>query len=86
MTDVVSLRGGPLPTSPAPDDAVVKTLEAWLERARSGQITEIALAGVYRDGDAAGARAGPITAALLGSITLLLYQLTDELSEISEEV
>lgn len=48
MNKVVALRGGPVgPTEPeAPDEEVIKILEEMLERAKTGEISAIALAYV----------------------------------------
>lgn len=46
MNKVVALRGGPAgPTEPeAPDETVIKILEEMLERAKTGEISAVALA------------------------------------------
>lgn len=47
--NVKSLFGGPVPASD-PNEECVKTLERWLDMARSGEIVGVAMAGLCPDG------------------------------------
>lgn len=85
VTEVVSLHGQPIIPPDGGNPHVVALLEVWLDRARAGQLTEIALAGVYLNDDAGSAWAGDISITLLGSVTLLLHKLNAEISETSQE-
>jgi hypothetical protein len=49
MAEVRNLFGGPT-QAPEPPPACVEVLEAWLEKARSGQIVGVLLVGQCRDG------------------------------------
>jgi len=76
MTDVVSLHVA------VPE--VIDTLERWLHRARSGQLREIALAGVYLGGEGCTTFAGAASTALLGGLTLVQNRIAVALDEASE--
>lgn len=45
MADLVPLDAEP------PGEGVVALLEQWLDMARAGRLSSVAIAGVYRDGD-----------------------------------
>lgn len=85
MPDVVSLHGKPIKIPEGGNPHVVKMLEIWLERARAGQITEIALAGVYLDKAAGDAWAGDVSVTLIGSVSLMLHKIKVDLCEASRE-
>jgi hypothetical protein len=50
MTKVISLRGDPLPGSPAPNEVLVEMLTDLLAEAQAGQLIGVAMCGHYREG------------------------------------
>jgi hypothetical protein len=50
MSNVVALRGGPVPEANVPNASAIEILEKLLERARSGDIQSVICAYAFSDG------------------------------------
>lgn len=74
--EIVSLHGDPIYTGES-KESVVKVLEEWLERARSGEIIGVAVAVVYRDGAHGHNIAGSRDSGLIGELFSLAHSALD---------
>lgn len=82
MADVVSIHGGPT-GQPEPSPTCIQVLEEWLEKARSGEIVGVAIAGLCHDSCGCYALAGKVGGySMLGAVDMakadLLTVLRDE--------
>ena len=75
---VVSIKGEPIPEPGKPVPELVEHLEKLLERARSGEVTGVAYAVLYRDDLTSFCPVGRIRRSLLGALTMLQYALCKE--------
>ena len=77
MSNVVGLRGEEIKDDRTPVDSVVEECEALLERAKSGEITGIAIAQHWRDGASGVMLAGELSWGLVGRIEQLKSTVID---------
>lgn len=63
-------------------EGIVETLEDWLERAKAGEVSSVAIAIVNRDGSASTEWSdAPSQVLLIGAVSRLQWRLNQELDE-----
>jgi hypothetical protein len=79
-SNVIALRGGPVPASGVPNPALIGVLEEALSRARTGELQFFAGTGFTHTGDRFVGAAGVVTdlTATIGAITMLGYEIRED--------
>lgn len=86
MSKVVSISGGPIPVE-GPDPEVIAHIEDLMERARRGEIKEIAVAWVSASGRIGNSWQGRTDGfVLMGAISMLNHDYLSSASECSVSV
>lgn len=80
---VVSLNGAEI-IRPGADPDVVRALEDWLERARSGEIVGVAVVGFYRDNASGSQHAGLLSRSMVGQCFSLMQRITARLEDLNK--
>jgi hypothetical protein len=62
-----------------PNPDAVEELEAWLERARAGDVVGVAIAAHYRDGATGSRWGGVLSRSLVGQCFSLAHRITEKL-------
>ena len=81
MSKIVSLQGLELPTAEEPSVEVIEELEAWLQRAKDGQIKGIAIVPLWHDGATGARQVGFASRHMVGSLFALMQRITKEIDE-----
>jgi hypothetical protein len=66
---------------------VVEILERWLQKAKNGQLTSVAIVGLEPDGSACHERSGTAQhIALIGAVARLLHRMHEAADEVTKDV
>lgn len=80
MSEIVSIRGEPLPEPRAPNPALVELARVFLALAESGELQGAIISGLYWDDATYGMRAGRLNYSVIGRLEDLKLRTLDDLS------
>lgn len=81
MSNVISLKGGPLPPAPEPVPDVILALEDMLEEAMAGRIIGIACAALHPDSSSSRISCGWIDDSTVSALVMLQARIALEIME-----